>query len=145
MDKGVLSSVEFVALEGGQCIFIYYWKAAEFFLWVVLASGGVGSARHLMDGNQKVWEGLCFCCTFPSSRHHKLCGSPRLNHGLAFNSGCKKVATSWAWYLCLHIFWQCALFLFHYLRAPEEHMLMQRKWLSEQKGHSELDPWSSKI
>lgn len=105
--------------------------------------GFVGARESIwQDGKQEVEEGLCLGLCFPLEQPSRALEQPQANHGLTFNSNCTKVGTSWAWYLHLHIFCQRALSLFHYLRAPGEHMLMQRKWLSKQKGHSELEPWS---
>lgn len=71
---------------------------------------GLGVLSICRMGARRDTKGSVSVCAFPLSGHHKLCNSPRLNHGLTFNSGCEKVGTSWAWCSHLHIFFTRVLF-----------------------------------
>lgn len=130
---------EWVIVEEGQCTSSYYWEPAESCL-------GFGSAQHLAGwepgGTQKA---LFLSVLSPWVDITSSAAAPGWTVDWLSALTVKRWGTSWAWYLHLHIFfYQSAVSPFHYLRAPEEHMLMQHKWLSKQKGHSECSFGSRK-
>lgn len=130
-DKGIQFKVKFVTLEEGQCTSSPYWKPAQSCL-------GFGSAQHLQDGSQEGHKRLCVCLCFPlewtSQALQQPQAEPRTDFQLWLRKGGDKLSLMLTF---AHFFHQSALSPFHYLRAAEEHMLVQHKWLSKRKGHSE--------
>lgn len=75
-----------IGYSGGGSVYFQLFLRASWelsWLWECSASGRMGARRNT--------KGSVSVCAFPLSGHHKLCSSPRLNHGLTFNSDCEKV------------------------------------------------------
>lgn len=133
-----------ICYSGGGSVYFRLLPKASWVLPLSCLGFGKGWECSASDrmGTRKYGKGSVSSCAFPSSRRHTLWNSPRLTTDWLSTLTVKKWGQAEPdTYICT-FFCQCALSLFHYLRAPEEHMLMRRKWLSKQKGRSELEPWS---